>query len=102
MGNNFNDEPEVDVLWKKIGGMFEKKNALNRVSVIRRIVRLRYQDGSSMAEHLNAFDGLINQTVSLEIPLVDDELALLVLGSLPDSWETLVVTLDSSARKGNS
>ena len=60
--NNFNEETKVDVLWKKIRSMFETKNALNRVSVFRRIMRLRYQTGSSMAEHLNAFQGLINQT----------------------------------------
>ena len=60
--NNFNEETKVDVLWKKIRSMFETKNALNRFSVFKRIMRLRYQTGSSMAEHLNAFQGLINQT----------------------------------------
>ena len=57
---NFNNEREAYVLWKKIWTMFEMKNALNRVSVFRKIVKLRYQDGSSMVEHLNAFQGLIN------------------------------------------
>ena len=57
---NFNEETKVGVLWKKIGFMFENKNAINRVSVFRKIVRLRYQEGSSMVEHLNAFQGLIN------------------------------------------
>ena len=73
--------------------MFGNKIVVNRVSVIKKIVRLRYQDGSSMAEHINAFQGLTNQTTSLEVPLADEVLALLLLGSLPDSWETLVVTL---------
>ena len=100
LGNNFNDEPEVDVLWKKIGGMFEKKNALNRVSVIRRIVRLRYQDGSSMAEHLNAFQGLINQTTSLEVPMADEVFALLLLASLSESWGMLVMTLSNARPQG--
>ena len=47
--NNFNDETDPDVMCKKIGTMFETNNALNRVSVFRKILRLRYQDGSSMA-----------------------------------------------------
>ena len=94
--NNFDNETQVDVLCKKIGSMFEKKNDLYRVSVFRKIVRLRYQDGSRMVEHLNAFQGLINQTVSLEIPLVDELLALLLLGSLLDSWVTVMVTLGNS------
>ena len=80
--------------------MLENKNVVNRVSVFRKIVRLRYQDGSSMTEHMNAFQGLINQTTSLEVPLADKVLALLLLGSLSDSWETLVVTLGNAEPEG--
>ena len=79
---NFNYETDADVLWKKIGFMFKNKNAVTRVSVFRRIVRLRYRDDSSMAKHLNAFQELINQTTSLEVPLADEVLTLLLLGSL--------------------
>ena len=76
--------------------MFQNKNAANQVSVFRKLVRLRYQDGSSMAKHMNAFQGLIHQATSLEVPLADEVLALFLLGSLPDSWETLVVTLGTA------
>ena len=98
--NNFNDELEADVFWKKIGTIFETKNDLYRVSVFRRMVWLKYQDGSNMAEHLNAFQGLINQTTSLEMPLGDEVLALLLLGSLLYNWEALVVTLGNSTPQG--
>ena len=53
--NNFNEETEVDVLWKKIKFIFENKNVVNIVSVFKKIVRLRHQDDSSMVEHMNAF-----------------------------------------------
>ena len=71
--------------------MLENKNAVNRVSTFKKIVRLRYRDGLIMAEHINAFQGLMNQTTTLEVSLADEVFALLLLGSLPDSWETLVV-----------
>ena len=62
--NNFNEENKAPELWEKIDIMLENKNAVNRVSVFQKIVRLRYQDGSCMAEHMNAFQGKINQTTS--------------------------------------
>ena len=77
--NNFGEETEGDVLWKKIGTMFENKNTVNKVSVFRKIMRPRYQDDFNMAEHINAFQGLMNQTTSLEVPLADEILALLML-----------------------
>ena len=79
---------------------FENKSATNRVSLFKKIVRLWFQDGSSMAEHINAFQGLTNQTISLEVPLANKVLALLLLGSLPDNWETLVVTLGNTGPDG--
>ena len=65
--------------------MLENRNLVNGVSIFRKIVRLRYQDDSCMVEHMNAFQGLINQTTSLEVPLADEVLALLLLESLLDS-----------------
>ena len=98
--NNFNEEKKGHELWDNIGIMLENKNDVNRVLVFRKIVRLRYHDGSSMAEHMNAFQGLINQTTLLEVPLADEALTLLLLRSLPDSWETLVITLGNTGPKG--
>ena len=68
---------DADVLWKKIIVMFEHKNDVNRVSVFRKIV--------SMEENLSAYQLLINQNTSLEVPLNDKVLTLLLLGSLPDN-----------------
>ena len=47
--NNCNKETNVEVLWNKIESMFENKNVVNKFLVLRKIVRLRYQDGQSMA-----------------------------------------------------
>ena len=100
--NNFNDKNKADVLWEKINIMFEKKNVVNRFSMFRIIVTFRYQDGANMVEHLNAFQELINQTTTLEVPLSDEVLALLLLGSLPCSSKTLVVTPVNARLEGNT
>ena len=55
--NNFNEEKKAHELWEKIGIMLENKNIVNRVSVFRKIVRLRYQaheclPGVDKSDHL--------------------------------------------------
>ena len=58
------------------------------------------KEGKSIAEHLSEFQDLVNQIVTMKL-IIDDELqALLLLSSLPDSWETLVVSLSNSASNG--
>ena len=80
LNDSFNEKTKAGVLWEKISLiMHENKNVVNRVSVFQKIVRLRYQDGANMAEHLNVFQGLFNQTTSLEVTLADEVLQLLLL-----------------------
>ena len=55
-----------------------------------------------MVEHINAFQGSTNQTTSLEVPLAGEVLTLLLLGSLPDSWVMLIVTLSNADQKGSN
>ena len=49
---------------------------------------------------MNAFQGLINQTTLLVVPLAHEVLKLLLLRSLSDSLETLVVTLGNAGLVG--
>jgi hypothetical protein len=65
--------------------------------VIRRLVNLKNKDGYSVTEHLSNFHGLLNELSTIKLALDDEVQALLVLSSLPDSWETLVVSLSNSA-----
>ena len=50
-----------------------------------------------MSQHLNDFQDIINKLTTMKIVLDDELQALFLLSSLPDSWETLVVTISNSA-----
>ena len=53
-----------------------------------------------MIEHLNNFKELKNQLMKAKMKLDDEMEALLLLSSLHESWDTLVVTLSNSAPGG--
>ena len=63
-------------------------------------MNLKYKDGDSVTEHLSNFQGLLNELFTMKLELDDEVQALLLLSSLPDSWETLVVSLSNSAPNG--
>ena len=87
-------------LWQKLKSMYERKIAVNKASVIKQLAKLEYRDGSSIIEHLNVFQGHINQLIAMKINLDEEVQALLLLCSLPDSWNTFVVSLSNSAPDG--
>ena len=63
-------------------------------------MNLKLKEGQSITKHLNDFEGMIAQLSVAELSLNDKTQACLLLGSLPDSWNTLVVSLGNSAPKG--
>lgn len=87
-------------LWKKLEAMYERKNALSKASLMRKLVKLEYKDGDSIVVHLNDFQGLVNQLSAMKMSLDDELQALLLLCSLLESWDTLVVSLSNSAPEG--
>ncbi|CAN0846213.1 Retrovirus-related Pol polyprotein from transposon TNT 1-94 [Linum grandiflorum] len=93
-------DTRADELWQKLESMYERQSAQNKASLIRRVVNLKYKDGHSVTEHLSDFQGLVNQLTTMKLALDDEVQALLLLSSLPDSWETLVVSLSNSAPNG--
>ena len=91
--SNFDNAYE---LWTKLESLIQKKTPRNKALLVRRLVKLQYSDGQIMIEHLNNFKGLINQLATIDMKLDDELQALLLLSSLPESWDTLVVTLSNS------
>jgi hypothetical protein len=53
-----------------------------------------------VSEHLSNFQGLLNDLSTMKLALDDEVQALLLLSSLPDSWEALVVFLSNLAPSG--
>ena len=72
-------------MWHKLSGLYERKNALNKDSLKRKVVRLKYKDGESIVIHVNTFIGLVNQLVVAKFPLDDALQGLLLLCTLMDN-----------------
>ena len=79
--------------------MKEKKNQ-NKAFVARKLVNLKLKEGRFVAEHLSEFLDLVNQMVTMKLIIEDELQALLLMSSLLDNWETLVVLLSNSAPNG--
>ena len=77
--------------------MYETKNAQVKVFLMRKLMNLKLKEGQSIVEYLNDFEGMIVPLLVAGLSLNDVTRTCLLLGSLLDSWNTLVVSLGNSA-----
>ncbi|TNV99285.1 hypothetical protein C5H24_12350, partial [Xylella fastidiosa] len=93
-------ETDAYALWTKLEGMYQSKTSRNKALLMRRLVNLKLRVGDSVAGHSSEFQNLVNQLSNVGLKFDDELQALLLLSSLPDNWETLVVSLSNSAPEG--
>ena len=95
--NHVAKKTDPHTLWKDLENMYETKNAKAKIFLMRKLMNLKLKEDQSIAEHLNDFEGMIAQLLVAGLSLDDETRACLLLGSLLDGWNTLVVSLGNSA-----
>ena len=94
------DETKTNVVWKKLEILFARKTSRNKTTLIRRLINLKYKDENNMVEHISSFKDIVNKLVAMKMNVDNEMQASLLLNSLLDSWETLVVTVSNSTPNG--
>ena len=69
--------------------MYEKPSANNKVHLMKKLFNLKMAKNTSIAQHLNEFNTITNQLSPIEIDFDDEIRALIILASLPNSWEVM-------------
>ena len=98
--NHVAKEIDPHTLRKNLENMYETKYSQAKIFLMRKLMNLKLKEGQSIIEHLNDFEGMIAQLSVSGLSLDDETQACLLLGSLPNSWNTLVVSLGNLALRG--
>ena len=93
---NIIKEKTTSDLMKALSNMYEKPSAMNKVYLMRRLFNLQMSEGGRVADHINEFNMIISQLGSVEINFEDEIKALILMSSLPESWDTVVAAISSS------
>ena len=97
--HNVVKEKTIADLMKALSGMYEKPSANNKVHLMKKLFNLKIVKNASVTQHLNEFNTITNQLLSIEIDFDDENHALIFLASLPNSWEVMRMTVSNSTGK---
>lgn len=81
--------------WKKIEEVHRPTGPARKVTIFKSMINLKMAEGSVMNNHLNSFFDLADKLNELDIKLPDELLTIILLSSLPPSFENFVVAIES-------
>jgi hypothetical protein len=82
--------------------MYEKPLASNKVFLMKRLFNMKMSEGGSVTNHLNEFNMVTNQLSYVKVDFDDEVGALLILCSLPERWNRLVMDASNSVSGSNT
>ena len=87
------DENSPKKIWEKLESQFMSKTATTKVYLKQKLYGMRMQEGSNLVEYMNAFNHVVTDLARLGATVDDEDRAILLLCSLPSSYDHLITTL---------
>ena len=99
VAHNVIKEKTTTNLMKALSSMYEKPSTNNKMHLMKKLFNLKMAENALVAQHLNEFNFITNQLSSMKIDFYDEIRALIVLASLPNSWEAMRMVVSNSIGK---
>ncbi|KAE8683472.1 hypothetical protein F3Y22_tig00111208pilonHSYRG00305 [Hibiscus syriacus] len=83
-------------IWDHLTKLYEATSLHNKIFLKRKLYTLRMSESTSVTEHLNTLNTLFSQLTSLRCTIGEQERAELLLQSLSDLYDQLIINLTNS------
>jgi hypothetical protein len=99
---NISKEKTTKEMIDALAKLYEKPSESNKVFLMKRLFNMKMSEGGSVADHLNEFNMVTNQLSFVKVDFDDEVGALLILCSLLESWNDLVMAVSNSVSGSNT
>ncbi|CAK9809149.1 Retrovirus-related Pol polyprotein from transposon TNT 1-94 [Anthophora quadrimaculata] len=82
-------------LWSKLESTYESKGPARKATLLKRFILRKMQSGGDVREHLKSFFDVVDKLEATDVPINPDLLSILLLYSLPSTFETFRCAIES-------
>ncbi|GJX66453.1 hypothetical protein Tco_0300796 [Tanacetum coccineum] len=83
-------------IWDHLARLYEARSLHNKIFLKRKLYAIRMMESTSVTEHVNNLNTLFSQLTSLDCKIDPQERAEILLPSLPDSYNHVIINLTSN------
>jgi len=84
-----------NAVWNKLKQIYESKGPAKKATLLKQLLFKKMTDSENMAEHLNIFFEIVDKLHEMDIEVVDNLLSILLLYSIPESFENFRCAIES-------
>ncbi|GJZ41047.1 retrovirus-related pol polyprotein from transposon TNT 1-94 [Tanacetum coccineum] len=88
-----NKEDSAAGVWLKLDSMYMTKSLANKLYLKKKLFTFYMHSGKKLSERIDEFNKLIGDLANIDVDIDDEDLALMLLTSLPSSYDNFVETL---------
>jgi hypothetical protein len=99
---NISKENTTKEMMDNVTKLYEKTSNSNKVFLMKRLFNMKMSEGESVAYHLNEFNMVTNQQISIKVDFDDKVKSLLILCSFLEIWNGLVMAVSNSVSSSNT
>ncbi|GBM95567.1 hypothetical protein AVEN_171070-1, partial [Araneus ventricosus] len=82
-------------LWTKLQNIYESKGPARKATLLKQLLFTKMSDSKNMNEHINEYFMLVDKLKEMEIEIANDLLTILLLYSIPESYENFRIAIES-------
>ena len=87
------DEESPATIWLKMESRYMSKSLTNKLLLKKKLYGLKMAEGSTLDQHINVCNQIISDLNRVDVKFEEEDMALTLLNSLPESFENFVTTL---------
>ena len=90
---NLMSENNAKDIWTRLEEMYIGKSMSNKLNLRKQLFKLEMKKGQNLNKNINVFKAIVHDLEGIDVVFDEEDRALLLLASLPDSYDHFVTTL---------
>jgi hypothetical protein len=91
--------PTSKDIWNKLHSVYQSQGPARKAMLLKTLILLKMKNGEDMRDHIRNFFDVVDKLEEMELCIINDLLAILLLYSIPDEYETFRIAIELKLKR---